>query len=369
VSHVNEIVFECVDSALSNLDFVDKRVFYEYLKSHYDLDFQKFAENFEVVHAALEGVYGIDHFKIERILIRKLNEHGQKGSYPRFDEVQAFGIVVNVLMAETEKNLEKNKSTLQVSEYTKCLEQKINETNQRLKQSERLAAIGETAAMVGHDIRNPLQAIIGELYLQRQDVDLLPEGSIKSGLQESIKAIEDNVFYVNKIVSDLQDFAKPLKAEEAEEEVNFNAVLEDALTIVPIPNNLQVELTVEKNFPTVRANYPMLKRILTNLIMNAVQAMPKGGKLTITAKRLGDKAEIAVQDSGEGIPEEVKAKLFKPLFTTKSKGQGLGLAVVKRLVETQGGSVGFESETGRGAKFYIHLPVTSQRLNKNGQPS
>ena len=100
-----------------------------------------------------------------------------------------------------------------------------------------------------------------------------------------------------------------------------------------------------------------LKRVLTNLITNAVQAMPNGGKLTLNAIRKGEKAFITVEDTGPGIPEEVRDKIFTPLFTTKSKGQGFGLAVVKKLTEASNGKVSFETELGKGTKFMIELPV------------
>ena len=102
----------------------------------------------------------------------------------------------------------------------------------------------------------------------------------------------------------------------------------------------------------------MLKRIIINLIQNAVQAMPNGGTLKISAMCKDNQAWVSIQDTGEGIPEEVKSKLFTPLFTTKSKGQGFGLAVVKRLIEVQCGKISFQSENGKGTTFTIQLPLT-----------
>ena len=249
---------------------------------------------------------------------------------------------------------EENASLLE--EYANQMEELANERAKQLKENERLAAIGQTAGMVGHDIRNPLQAIVGELYLAKDEVVSLPDGDAKKNLQESITCIEENLFYIDKIVADLQDYTKPLKPNK--EKVNIEKVIEEALLIVSIPNNLQVSISIEEDFPQFTADFAMLKRALINLIQNAVQAMPNGGSLNINAKCKGNHAYISVEDTGEGIPEEVKSKLFTPLFTTKSKGQGFGLAVVKRLVEAQGGKINFESKQGKGTTFTIQLPLT-----------
>lgn len=353
---LNKIVQECVDSALSTFNFTNKSAFYEFLKNKYHFDLSKFADEFTIVHRALEEVYGNNHFKIERAIIHILNQRAKDGTYDRITEINAFSTVINVFISETEKSIQRNKSLMVLSNYARSLEQKVNEANEKLKNAERMVAIGETAAMVGHDIRNPLQAITGELYLQREDIASLPDGEAKNNLRESIRAIEENVFYINKIVSDLQDFSKPLK-EVNIEEVDINAVMSDVMSIMPVPDGLQVEITIEKGFPLLCANAQMLKRALANLIQNGIQAMPKGGKLTIKAFTVQDKAQITVEDTGAGIPEDVKPNLFKPLFTTKAKGQGLGLAVVKRLIEAQGAKVWFESEFGQGAKFIVEIPI------------
>jgi len=184
----------------------------------------------------------------------------------------------------------------------------------------------------------------------------LPDSNAKKNLQESITCIEENLFYIDKIIADLQDYTKPLKPNK--EKVNIEKAIEEALLIVYIPNNLQVSISIEEDFPQFTADFAMLKRALINLIQNAVHAMPNGGSLNINARRKGKHACIGVEDTGEGIPEEVKSKLFTPLFTTKSKGQGFGLAVAKRLVEAQGGKISFESGQGKGTTFTIQLPLT-----------
>ncbi len=334
-----------------------KKCFYGYLKSH-QIDTAHFGDYFNDIHQALQTFYGINHYKIERTIIQILNDRARHGIYQRTDEIAAFGCMVNTFMAETERNLEQNKSRARMAKYAEMLETQVKEANMKLESAERLAAIGETAAMVGHDIRNPLQSIVGELYLQKQDIASLPEGATKKSLLESIQSIEENVFYINKIVSDLQDFAKPIKVENQEEAaVDLNTILLDTLSIVPFSDLVQVEVFIDSDFPALAINQQVLKRALTNLITNALQAMPDGGRLTIRGVCAEDKAEISVEDTGTGIPDEVKSRMFQPLFTTKAKGQGLGLAVVKRLIEAQNGTVTFESQEGHGTKFILQLPT------------
>ena len=256
------------------------------------------------------------------------------------------GVITDI----TERKQMENK----LEQYTKNLEKLVEERTKQLQEKERLATIGETAGMVGHDIRNPLQSIAGDLYLLDCDIAFLPESDTKKSMQESIINIQANLQYIDKIVEDLKDYAKRL--EPCMEKINVDKVIEEVMLIVPIPSNLQVDIDVEKGFPLINADFSMLKRVLTNLVQNAVQAMPQGGKLAVRAYCKNNKEFISVEDTGVGIPDELKPKLFHPMVTTKAKGQGLGLAVVKRLVEAQGGTVTFESEIGRGTKFTVQLP-------------
>ncbi len=260
------------------------------------------------------------------------------------------GLVLSMI-----ETTDRRKGQEKLREYATQMEHLAEERAKELTRAERMAAIGQTAGMVGHDIRNPLQAMAGELYLAKEELELLPDSEAKRNLQDSLSSIERNLFYIDKIVADLQDYTKPLKPNK--DKVNAEKAIEEALLIVNIPSNLQVSINVENGFPNLTADMFMLKRVLINLIQNAVQAMPNGGALKIYARTQNSNALISVEDSGEGIPEEAKDKLFTPLFTTKSKGQGFGLAVVKRLVEAQDGKISFESQKGKGTTFTIQLPV------------
>jgi PAS domain S-box-containing protein len=243
----------------------------------------------------------------------------------------------------------------QLEKYSRNLEALVEERTKQLKDSERLAAIGATAGMVGHDIRNPLQAITSDLYLAKTDLALVPESAEKKNIQESIGEIEKNIFYVNKIVADLQDFARPLSPKL--EKIDLEQTVNSALSRLVIPGNVTVKHSIKRDFPKLNTDPDYMQRILTNLANNAIQAMPIGGKLTISATTKNGRAIINVEDNGEGIPESVRGKLFTPLVTTKSKGQGFGLSVVKRFTEALGGSVSFETEVGKGTKFIIDLPT------------
>jgi PAS domain S-box-containing protein len=249
---------------------------------------------------------------------------------------------------------ERKKVEIELELYQKHLERLVEEKTDQLKKAERLAAIGETAGMVGHDIRNPLQAIISDVYLLKEAIVSMSEGKSKQDAIESLDSIENNIDYINKIVADLQDYYKLLKPEHVD--INLYELSINVLKPMNIPDNIDRIFEIDQSI-RLKSDPTLITRILSNLITNAVQAMPSGGKLFIKAYRIGDKAAIEITDTGVGIPEQIKNRLFTPMFTTKAKGQGLGLAVVKRLVDALNGTISFESQEGKGAKFIIQLPL------------
>ena len=237
----------------------------------------------------------------------------------------------------------------------KKAEEQAEESAKKLKDAERLAAIGATAGMVGHDIRNPLQAITSDVFLAKTELTSTPESVEKVNALESLIEIEKNVDYINKIVADLQDFARPLKPNA--EETDIKLVIDELLAKNSLPENVKASVKVESDARKVVADSAYINRIMYNLVNNAVQVMPKGGKLTIHAyKEANYDSIITVEDTGVGIPESVKGKLFTPMFTTKAKGQGFGLVVIKRMTESLGGTVSFESQEGKGTTFTVRLP-------------
>ena len=238
--------------------------------------------------------------------------------------------------------------------YTKHLEEVLDERTKALKDAERLSAIGQTAAMVGHDIRNPLQSIVSSIFLVNAELNALPDSKEKTDAQEELAAITEQISYIDKIISDLQDYTKPLMPSIVE--VELGKQIHTILSELTIPSDIQVEMKTDELI-VLNLDPMFFKRIIVNLVTNAIQAMPDGGVLTLQSFIKGNEALVIVKDTGHGIPEEIQDKIFSPLFTTKSKGQGFGLAVVKRLVEALGGIVTFESQAGAGTKFTVSIPL------------
>ncbi|MCW4030369.1 MAG: ATP-binding protein [Candidatus Bathyarchaeota archaeon] len=263
--------------------------------------------------------------------------------------------LLDLLVRQAADYIERIYNEQKLEAYKNNLEFMVEEKTQQLKDSERLAAIGQTAGMVGHDIRNPLQAIVSELYLAKENIRDAPESNCKSELIDSLNFIQQQVDYMNKIIADLQDYAR--NTAPTVSKVNLEGIIQDAFVGMQIPDNIKVILKIEPDIELI-SDRDYLRRVTTNLSTNAIQAMPKGGELTVEVKKQKrNKIQITVADTGEGIPEEVQDKLFRPLFTTKSKGQGLGLAVVKKFVEQLGGTITFQTKEGRGTQFKIELPL------------
>ena len=294
---------------------------------------------------------------IERRVVGVIGLANKQGGFTERDThmATAFGEIASVALANSQmlEMLEENGKEL--TAHSEHLEALVEERTKKLRDSERLATIGETAGMVGHDIRNPLQSISGELYLARTNLASLPNSNAKEDLKESVGYIEEQLIYVNKIVQDLQDYAK--KPMPQLQGTDLKKIVQDVLSSLNIPETITVSFSLKAGFPKINTDPLYLKRILTNLASNAVQAMPNGGKLAVNAEFKGGNVFITVEDTGEGIPEEIRGNIFKPLFTTKSKGQGFGLAVVKKLTEALNGKVTVESHVGDGTRFTLEFPM------------
>lgn len=173
-----------------------------------------------------------------------------------------------------------------------------------------------------------------------------------------LETMEGQVGYMNKIVCDLQDYARPLKPELGP--INLRRLMDEILSATDLPESIEVSIEIEENVQELIVDQSLMKRAFTNLVANAVQAMPDGGRLAIRALKADKIALISIQDSGGGIPKENLEKVFTPMFSTKAKGQGFGLAACKRIVEAHGGTISLESSVGKGTTVFIKIPITDE---------
>lgn len=266
--------------------------------------------------------------------------------------------------AELMERLEKARKELE--DYANQLEEKVEERTRELREmhdkllkAQRMAVIGELAGMVGHDLRNPLTSIAGATYYLKKRLSQAGDERII----EMLSLIEKNIAYSNKIINDLLDYSREVKLDISE--ANPESIVNEALAAVEIPNNVNVVKAVYKK-PKMKVDFEKVKRVFVNLIRNALEAMPKGGTLTISSRRKADSVVFTVSDTGIGISEEVMKRLWTPLFTTKAKGMGFGLAICKRFVEAHGGTITVESTPGKGTTFTVTLPL-EPKIEEGGE--
>jgi signal transduction histidine kinase len=229
----------------------------------------------------------------------------------------------------------------------------LERAQERLVRGERLAALGELAAVVAHEVRNPLGVIFNSLGSLRRL--LRPNGDAKVLLD----IVGEEADRLNRIVGDLLDFARPSTLELRFEPLE--RVVEEAIgaALSQRPSGIELTRHVDPALPRVAIDARLVRQAVLNLAVNAVQAMPHGGRLTIRTRRDGDAAVLEVEDDGVGMAPEVAARMFEPFFTTKASGTGLGLAVVKRIVEEHGGAIAVRSEPGNGTVFALRFPLAA----------
>jgi PAS domain S-box-containing protein len=217
------------------------------------------------------------------------------------------------------------------------------------RRTARLVTIGEIAAMVGHDLRNPLSGIKNAaFFLRKRNGSNLDDESL-----EMLNVIDRAILYSDKIINDLLDFSRDFHLEL--EQSSPKVILAYSLLGIKIPDNVSVcEIIEDANlyFDTNK-----MQRVFTNLIKNAFEAMPNGGRLNISGYKDKNNFMMRFSDTGVGISKDVAERLFMPLITTKAQGMGFGLAICKRIVEAHGGSISVESFIGQGTTFNISLPI------------
>jgi signal transduction histidine kinase len=245
--------------------------------------------------------------------------------------------------------------------------QELQDAQEQLVRQERLAVLGRLAGSVGHELRNPLAVINNAIYFLR-----LIQPNAEPKIQQYLDIIASEIRSADKIVRDLLDFSRIHTVDR--EKINVAQLVQSTLQRFPSPTTVTVRLNLPDKLPQTFADPHQLEQVLGNLIVNAYQAMPNGGELTLTAAYTqqgpatadADLAAgwltITVQDTGIGIAPQTMPKIFEPLFTTKARGIGLGLAVSQKLVEANGGCITVQSEEGQGSTFTIYLPAGEGHL-------
>ena len=266
----------------------------------------------------------------------------------RIAGVWALASLILVVFRVRTRAIRRNNEKLRllVEERTHDLE----EVQERLLRKERLAVLGELAGSVAHEIRNPLGVIRNSSYFLK----LTQRGKIDAKGYEHLELIEREVDQTNRIIAEMLDYARDRPAQTRPMEVR--SAIGRALELVQIPDEVHLERQCADGSPRVEADPDQVERLLANLIQNAVQAMPEGGRLEVGCQGVGEQVVIHVRDQGVGIPEEDLEKIFEPLFTTKANGIGLGLALCQRYALLNGGRLECESQLGEGTEFRLLLP-------------
>ncbi len=251
----------------------------------------------------------------------------------------------------------------------KQAESEKRELEQQLQLTGRLAAVGELAAGVAHELNNPLAAVqaFAQLLAGKEDLEETVRKDIDTIYREAQRA--------TRITSNLLSFARRHKAERTL--LNINEVLENSIELHAYRmrvNNIELELDLDRSLPKTMADYYQMQQVFVNIVTNAEQAMSSShgsGKLVVTSRQVDGKLQIEFADNGPGIPEESLDRIFDPFYTTKDvgKGTGLGLSICYGIVQEHGGMLSVRSHPGYGATFTVELPLTERPLNAKGKAS
>jgi len=257
---------------------------------------------------------------------------------------QEFPLSISFSVVEIQGRLYFTAIMRDITEYTAMEE--------RVLQSERLAAVGNTVAHIAHEIKNPL-LIIGGFARQLLRVPEFDDAS-----RQKLSTIAEEVTHLEGMVAAMRDFVRrPPAVKRRGEIAPAIAAALDLFQDSFREHNIQVRQVTESPLPPVSFDPQQLHQVLINLFKNAQEAMPQGGELTLASRVRGDNVEITVTDTGVGMPPEVVSSIFQPYFTTKETGTGLGLAICQSIIQEHGGCILAESTPGRGSTFTIHLPL------------
>ena len=288
----------------------------------------------------------------------------QWGQHPGIDVAQYLEIVVyNVIgiltgflsQRELSQKLRYQKTSIRLEEsYEKLRGQadQLLEIEEQLRRADRLAAMGELSAGMAHEVRNPLASIKGTAEILRDGID----SSDKR--YEFAQILVREVDRLENVVRDFLRFAKPDKG--VLEEVRICEAMNDVVGLIrqqAIKTGVEIELDCSDELPLISGNFEQLKQAFLNFVLNALQVMPDGGKLTIKGDTEQGLVRVVFSDTGPGIPEALQGRVFNPFYTTRQEGTGLGLAITHRIIDAHGGKISLESRLGEGATFTVKLPI------------
>lgn len=268
----------------------------------------------------------------------------------KFESLITFANQAGLALENAKMYDELKSFSRQLEERVRIATEDLKKTQEKLIQSEKLAALGKLSAGIAHEIRNPLTSI-------KILIHSLAENLKDSEAKEDIKVIEDEIERMNRIIKRFLDFARPKEPEFSS--VDINQILEETINLVSgevKEHNIALEKGLS-TLPRIQADEEQMKQIFLNLFLNAIQAMPEGGKLRIKTKVVDGPCpvQIEIQDEGAGIPDQIKDKLFEPFFTTKEEGIGLGLSIVKRIIDDHRGSIEVKDNHPRGTVFTVNF--------------
>ncbi len=267
-----------------------------------------------------------------------------------------FPMSISFSVAEIRGNLYFTGVIRDITEY--------KEMEDRLVQSERLAAVGNTVTHITHEIKNPL-LIIGGFARQLVKVPGLDDKS-----RQKLNIIAEEVGRLEEMVAEMRDFVR--RPATQKRPGKLEALLDEVLELFQdtfAEHNIEVRRAADGPLPVVSFDYQQLRQVLLNLFKNALEAMPRGGEVTVAGRVHGPHVELSVSDTGVGMSPEVLGNIFQPYFTTKEKGTGLGLAICQSILQEHGGGLLAESTPGKGSTFTIQLPLEEAEVSQTDPES
>jgi signal transduction histidine kinase len=250
-----------------------------------------------------------------------------------------------------------------LAEELRASREELQRAHERILRQEKLTLMGQLCGGVAHELRNPLGALKNAAYFLQMALEA-PEPEVK----ETLEIVENEVHTCESIIGNLLDFARPKLATHVKLEIN--GLLEQLLAKASLPPGIEVVRRLAPDLPRILADPGQLAQAFGNIVQNAIQAMSEGagtGRLELATSAVdGAGLEVSISDTGVGIPKDQLHRVFEPLFTTKAKGIGLGLAVTRTVIDNHGGSIEVRSEPGRGTTFTVRLPTRPEGGTHHG---